>query len=320
MSLTSNTLTVSDISCSGILTHFPVVGGTNNIQLVGGKLSYSPQVADTNSKGTVQILASSSSSPGLNIINGQLSVTNTNFNGVFNPTRCATSEGCFTFNTKNTTSEAGSGTSSWGTWYDDRTYEHTIAYFKPSYKLTFGRGQPNGETPISMSGGWVSTGGQGWSNILPILNFTGDLPHLHNPINEALSDDRLKHNERILVNSLETINKLNIRQYDKGYEMKDYDYNGDISNTNRGIGVIAQEVETLNDEYLKYTVAKPMNEDGFYCMQPTSIFSIAIHAVQELSSLLKTEKNEIIDLEKELESQSILIDQLLDKVILLEQK
>jgi hypothetical protein len=68
------------------------------------------------------------------------------------------------------------------------------------------------------------------------------------------SDDRLKHNEVVITNGLEIIDRLTPKFYQKTQVLLDASYNGDLSaySWSREAGLIAQEVLQIND--LSYVV------------------------------------------------------------------
>ena len=113
------------------------------------------------------------------------------------------------------------------------------------------------------------------------------------------SDRRLKENIISIENALEITNKLNILQYDKFPSID----NKHMYRT-REIGVIAQEIEKLNDPLLARSVIVPTNEKVPYTVNYNILYSISIKSLQELSQEYKTYKetvNKKIDfLEKKL--------------------
>ncbi len=113
------------------------------------------------------------------------------------------------------------------------------------------------------------------------------------------SDRRLKENIISIENALEITNKLNILQYDKFPSID----NKNMYRT-REIGVIAQEIEKLNDPLLARSVMVPSDEKVPYTVNYKLLYSISIKSLQELSQEYKNYKetvNKKIDfLEKKL--------------------
>ena len=77
----------------------------------------------------------------------------------------------------------------------------------------------------------------------------------------ATSDDRIKHNEKIIINGLDIINQLEPKKYFKSLKRYDEDHNYDLDSSGNPItdddykietGLIAQQVMIIDD--LKYTV------------------------------------------------------------------
>ena len=99
------------------------------------------------------------------------------------------------------------------------------------------------------------------------------------------SDIRLKTNIKPLHNALKIINKLNIVQYDKYDSFK----RDPISTFNKCVGVIAQEVDELNDPILSYSVSQP-DEITPYSIDYEQLFNISMKALQELHKEYKEYK------------------------------
>lgn len=100
------------------------------------------------------------------------------------------------------------------------------------------------------------------------------------------SDRRLKKNIVPIKNAMESINKLNIVHYIKTGP------NG--SGSKKEVGVIAQEVEATNDLNLMKSVGPPMNTNDYYTIEYSQLHYIAIQALQELHDeyeKFKEEKN-----------------------------
>lgn len=108
-----------------------------------------------------------------------------------------------------------------------------------------------------------------------------------NGLSVSTSDDRVKHNEKPIINSLDTINKLNPQIYDKTIELKDANYNGVLEEGTytREAGLIAQEVYEI--EELKSFVYEGDDNDKLWSVDYNSINSYHIKATQELHSLVQ---------------------------------
>ena len=115
------------------------------------------------------------------------------------------------------------------------------------------------------------------------------------PIFIDTSDDRLKHNEVKIQNALSTIQKLTPYTYDKTIEMKDKDYNGEVTNAFKETGFIAQDVFKIPE--LKHCVVEG-DEKTPYALKYNSIFCFLVQAVQELSK-------KVNDLEKKIEEANV---------------
>ena len=93
------------------------------------------------------------------------------------------------------------------------------------------------------------------------------------------SDDRLKHNEKNLKNTLNTIKSLNPIVYDKTTTFKNIDYTGEITEPYiKEIGLIAQDVEKIND--LSFSVIKG-SETEPYKLNYNNIFNYCIAGLKE---------------------------------------
>jgi hypothetical protein len=102
----------------------------------------------------------------------------------------------------------------------------------------------------------------------------------------TVSDDRVKHNEEELHDSLSMIMQLKPKCYDKSNQMYDEDYNGP---PNEGdvftpeTGLIAQDVAQIVG--LEHLVHQPI-EDGVYAVDYNALFVHHIRATQELNAII----------------------------------
>lgn len=151
------------------------------------------------------------------------------------------------------------------------------------------------------------------------------------------SDDRLKHNEVIIDNGLNVINKLVPRLYQKTKNFKHYDFSGIVNEPYiMEAGLIAQELEILDDISFCVnvgTVLKP------YSVNYNNIFVYGLAAIKELDNKINyildnsnnrnndiintninNNSNRIIQLEKIISSQNIEITNLKKRINNLEKK
>ena len=127
------------------------------------------------------------------------------------------------------------------------------------------------------------------------------------------SDDRIKHNEEIIVNAVETLSKITPKKYFKTTKLYDPDHDFDLDSNGNPIdensepvnhrveaGVIAQEV--LGVDELKFAVTpETKDEDGNvttpYALNYNSLFTYAIAAIQEQQTIIEDLKARIETLE-----------------------
>ena len=120
---------------------------------------------------------------------------------------------------------------------------------------------------------------------------------LHFFFTVVYSDDRLKHNEAIIINGLDIIDKLTPKFYQKTFEMLDADYNGDLSaNTwNYEAGLIAQEVLKIPDLSFCVSGGDYYDENNNLIKEPYSvnynnIFMYGLAATKELHKKVKAQE------------------------------
>ena len=148
------------------------------------------------------------------------------------------------------------------------------------------------------------------------------------------SDDRLKHNETIISNALNTIMNLIPYNYDKTNTYLDIDFKGNLDEKNiayyKSTGLIAQDVLQISE--LKHLVNQPEPLDTTNMTQeekdnitqedltpPLSINYEGINmyilkATQELNNIVREQKNKINDLEEIVLNQNNIINDLKQKV------
>ena len=99
----------------------------------------------------------------------------------------------------------------------------------------------------------------------------------------VISDDRLKHNEKLIDNSLDTIMKLKPQTYNKTKKMLTHNFKGDLDKLQikykKESGFIAQEIDEI--EELKHLVNKPDN-NGCCFVNYNGLIAFNTRAIQEL--------------------------------------
>ena len=103
---------------------------------------------------------------------------------------------------------------------------------------------------------------------------------------EQTSDDRYKHNEKIINNGLEIIRQLEPQIYDKTSTFKSADYRGSINEPYIvEAGLIAQEVFIIND--LSFTVREGNSVKPYY-VNYNNIFTYGLAGIKELDKIVHT--------------------------------
>jgi len=105
------------------------------------------------------------------------------------------------------------------------------------------------------------------------------------------SDDRLKHNQEVIPNSLDLIEKLKPYKYQKIGKMYDASYNGIVHDKWLWeIGLIAQDVSTI--PYLNFMVNQ-MPTDGMYMLSYLNLIGLLVQGSKDLYSENKSLKKDI---------------------------
>ena len=100
------------------------------------------------------------------------------------------------------------------------------------------------------------------------------------------SDDRYKHNEKIINNGLEIIRQLEPQVYDKTSTFKDENYRGIVNEPYFvEAGLIAQEVFIIND--LSFTVREGNSVKPYY-VNYNNIFTYGLAGIKELDKIVHT--------------------------------
>lgn len=152
----------------------------------------------------------------------------------------------------------------------------------------------------------------------------------------APSDNRLKHNEKLITNALENIRQLKAYRYWKTQEMYDENHHFDLDASGYPInelghyvpsyiedGFIAQDVKEI--EKFSSFASEKRNGDLPYCLNYNNIFVNATVALQELDQLHTNTKKELDDeiqkitlLEQEQKTLETQLSSILDRLIALE--
>ena len=122
------------------------------------------------------------------------------------------------------------------------------------------------------------------------------------------SDDRIKHNEKPIENSLDILNNLQPYRYIKTKEMYAVDHHFQLNEQGEPLddsgnviedyiiemGIIAQDVEKM--DYLKQLVHKPDGEDGIFYLRYNDLFVLNIDATKTLSNKVSNLENKDNDI------------------------
>ena len=118
------------------------------------------------------------------------------------------------------------------------------------------------------------------------------------------SDDRVKHNEIVIANGLDIIDKLCPKFYQKTIDMLDANYNGDLTGHtwNYESGLIAQELLQISD--LSFVVSGGDYYDSTnnlikqtYGVNYNSVFVYGLAAIKELHAKVKAQETTILSLQ-----------------------
>ena len=111
------------------------------------------------------------------------------------------------------------------------------------------------------------------------------------------SDDRLKHNEEVIPNSLDLIEQLKPYKYQKTDKMYDASYNGIIHDKwVWEIGLIAQDVSAI--PYLNFMVNQ-MPNDGMYTLSYFNLIGLLLQGAKDLYNENKLLKKDIVTCKKD---------------------
>ena len=138
-----------------------------------------------------------------------------------------------------------------------------------------------------------------------------------------MSDDRLKHNEKKIVNGLEIIRKLNPQKYQKTKNFKHPDFSGIVNEPYIiETGLIAQDVYKIND--VSYTVILGDDTKPYY-LNYNDLFVYTIAGLKELDSFVQkipeyTSIENLANIQTLLNNQNNIIQRLNNKISLLENR
>ena len=137
------------------------------------------------------------------------------------------------------------------------------------------------------------------------------------------SDDRLKHNEKNIINGLQIIRQLEPQIYQKTKNFKEPDFSGILNEAYiLEAGLIAQDVEKINDLSFCVTVG---NESIPYSLNYNNIFVYGLAALKELDEKIANNVNlnktsNLGNIEKFIQNQTIIIESLNNKINYLEKE
>ncbi|AET72850.1 hypothetical protein PGAG_00439 [Phaeocystis globosa virus 12T] len=117
-------------------------------------------------------------------------------------------------------------------------------------------------------------------DILKKLDVTGSIYHTSGTL--ITSDDRYKHNEKMITNGLEVIRQLQPQTYDKTRTFKAIDYRGVVNEEHiKEAGLIAQELIAIND--LSFAVIEGDNTNPYY-VRYDNVFIYGLAGIKELDT------------------------------------
>ena len=130
------------------------------------------------------------------------------------------------------------------------------------------------------------------------------------------SDDRVKHHEEILTNSLSTIRQLVPMKYKKTSQLYAADYNGEVENYWYEAGLIAQDLLNINDlswcvKGGDWTDNSGNNVEETYSVGYNNVLMYHIAATKELDTIVQAQQQEINDLKQENQTMKAALNTLL---------
>ena len=152
------------------------------------------------------------------------------------------------------------------------------------------------------------------------------ITNINGSIYNGTSDDRVKHNEVVIANGLDVIDKLCPKFYQKTIDMLDANYYGDLSGHtwNYESGLIAQELLQISD--LSFVVSGGDYYDSnnnlikqTYGVNYNSVFVYGLAAIKELHAKVKAQETTILSLQTTILSlQTAMLEQqaLINNIIL----
>jgi len=141
---------------------------------------------------------------------------------------------------------------------------------------------------------------------------------INGSVYNGTSDDRVKHNEVVIANGLDVIDKLCPKFYQKTIDMLDANYYGDLSGHtwNYESGLIAQELLQISD--LSFVVSGGDYYDSnnnlikqTYGVNYNSVFVYGLAAIKELHAKVKAQETTILSLQTAMLEQQALINNII---------
>lgn len=290
MSLTNSTLTVDTLDCSGIKlrnnTEYVYEALTDEAALNCAKsvfkFSYSNYSSVSNDANGYPQIAGLSSDNNLRILVNNH--PNSEFTGSW--------DNGYTISSSNSGEKSPPTSIEFVTGYYPLKFQYhpdSTATAQSSCSIVWyvrGRGPNDGDRGWARMHAHASSSensGEEWGTYWPCMVYDG----IHGSMGEiyATSDKRLKKNELPIMNAINSINKVNILEYDKLVCKKTNTYNNEI-------GVIAQDLEETNDPLLLQCVCIPKDKEERYYVNYKCMFFIEIKALQELYQEITQDKTE----------------------------
>jgi hypothetical protein len=158
------------------------------------------------------------------------------------------------------------------------------------------------------------------SSLGTTLKYWGDayIYKINGSIYTGTSDGRVKHNEVVIVNGLNVVDKLTPKFYQKTHDMLAANYYGDLSGHiwTYESGLIAQELLQISD--LSFVVSGGDYYDSnnnlitqAYGVNYNSVFVYGLAAIKELHAKVKAQETTILSLQTAMLEQKTLIDNII---------
>ena len=175
-------------------------------------------------------------------------------------------------------------------------------------------------------------GNDGWLRLMGAASGQGNvygsytsmaIGNLYSAGASRFSDDRLKHFEEPIQNSLDLITSLNPFKYKRTKIAYTEDWTGDIGEEGNDwdweMGLIAQEV--LKNPNLNFAVVdESKGPENLYGLDYNHFISLLIQGVKDLKQIVDNKEVEIENLKKELNDEKLRINDVISRIELLERK